>query len=372
MLFLSACDRFKHDFTAVEAEDFNASVFAPLQNALHGGAASMDEAMSFFSEDYVHNGIIKSERRAWLESIYSQCPNAQSKITLQNAEQTSSSSANVNWRLQISNSSKELLADSTFTGDTLQKEDGRWQIRGNRASCVMPNPKQIAVLEYFTFLGCPNCPPVEAKLHELQQSHFGELIYLEHHISGPLAISADPTYSYYSPGAVPVSIFGGQSQQSGSSADALAAYEPLVHQLLDVDSPLRYSELNTRQDGQTFTGTIKLTPQLDSFDQNQLHLNIVLIEKTSRFQNTQGAYLHNVVRGKSIMDISNHDLNQSIDFSVTCADSQLPEDLSLVIFAQRRPSDFANNATILSGMEVELFPIDPSALSSKNMPANKR
>jgi hypothetical protein len=354
LLFLSACDRFEHNFTEVEVEDLEALVFTPLEEALAGGAASLDQAMSHFSDDYVHNGITKSDRNGWLGGIFAQNPDAQSRVTVLNLQQTSATTANVNWKLLITGSSKEVLADSTFVGDTLQKQEDRWLIRGNRVSCVVPNPKQIAVLEYFTFLGCPNCPPVEAKLHELQLEHPGQLIYLEHHITGKLMVNGDPTYSYYSPGAVPVTIFGGEVKQSGSNADALAAFDPLVQQLLAVDRPMVYSDLNYSQDQQTFSGSIKLTPQLPDFDQSDLHLNVVLIEKTSSETNTQGANLHNVVRGKSIIDISSSDLSNSIDFSVTCVDAEVPEDLSLVIFAQRRPATFANNATILSGMEIEL------------------
>lgn len=354
LLFLSACDRFEHQFTEVETEDLQSLVFSPLETALSGGAASLDQTMSYFSDDYVHNGISKSDREIWLASIFAQDPNAQSRVTVMSIQQSSETNANVNWKLLITGSGKEVLADSTFIGDTLQKQEDKWLLRGNRVSCVVPNPKQIAVLEYFTFLGCPNCPPVEAKLHELQLAYPNQLIYLEHHTSGPLMIAGEPTYSYYSPGAVPVTIFGGEVKQPGSSADALAAYDPLVQQLMAVDSPMLYSDLSVSRDQQTFSGSIKLTPQLAGFTQNDLYLNVVLIEKTSRLQNTQGAHLHNVVRGKSIIDISSSDLSQSIDFSVTCVDNELPDDLSLVIFAQKRPNTFANNATILSGMEIEL------------------
>ena len=165
LLFLSACDRFEHEFTEVEVEDLQSLVFTPLQNALSGGAASLDQTMSYFSDDYVHNGIYKSDLEAWLSNIFAQDPDAQSKVTVKNIQQIDASNANVNWNLRITSSTKEVLADSTFTGDTLQKQADKWLLRGNRVSCVVPNPKQIAVLEYFTFLGCPNCPPVEAKLH---------------------------------------------------------------------------------------------------------------------------------------------------------------------------------------------------------------
>jgi hypothetical protein len=77
--------------------------------------------------------------------------------------------------------------------------------------------------------------------------------------------------------------------------------------------------------------------------------------KQSSFTNTQGEHLHNVVRGKSIVDLRTADLSQSVSFSVSFAGTTVPDDPALVIFAQRRPASFANNATILSGMETPII-----------------
>lgn len=356
LTLISGCDRFAHNFAPPVQTDFEAQLFTPLQEAFNaGGIQSIDNIMGFFSDDYLHNGISKSERRAWLEGIYSQVPNPEVTITMQSAQQTSATSANANWRLQISTPDRSVLADSTFTGDNLLKQDNKWLLRGNRASCIVPNPKQTVVLEYFTFLGCPNCPPVEAMLHELQLQHIGRLTYLEHHTTGPLAVSGDPTYSYYAPGAVPVTIFQGENRVSGSGADQLATYGPLVDNLLQIDSPLLYQNLHYGISGQTVSGSISLQPTQTGFAQDDLYLCAVLIEKVSSFTNTQGEHLYNVVRGKSVLDIRISDLSQPLSFSVTAAGSTLPDDLSLVIFAQRRPAVFNNNATILSGMETPLI-----------------
>ncbi len=62
-----------------------------------------------------------------------------------------------------------------------------------------------------------------------------------------------------------------------------------------------------------------------------------------------------MVRGKSIVDLRTADLSQSVSFSVSFAGTTVPDDPALVIFAQRRPASFANNATILSGMETPII-----------------
>ena len=94
LLFVSACDRFEHDFTEVEAEDLQSLVFTPLETALSGGAASLDQAMSHFSEYYVHNGIHKSDREAWLSGIFAQNP-APKQSQSKNIQQLDASNANV-------------------------------------------------------------------------------------------------------------------------------------------------------------------------------------------------------------------------------------------------------------------------------------
>ena len=355
LLMISGCDRFKHDFVPPTQVDFTQVVFTPLQTAFNsGGIQSVNNVMAFFTDDYLHNGITKTERRAWLEGIYAQIPNPTVTVTLISSEQVSANGANANWRLLILSPTRDVLVDSTFTGDTLLNQDAAWKIRGNRAACSVPNPKQTAVLEYFTFYGCPNCPPVEAKLHELQLEHIGRLIYMEHHTSGPLAVPGDPTYSYYAPGAVPVTVFQGVSKVAGSSEDVLAGYDPLVNGLLAQDSPMLYQNLLYTQSGQNVSGSIRLIPTQNDFTQADLYLGVALIEKTSSYNNTQGVPLRNVVRGKALVDLRSADLTQPVSFSVNAVGTTMPDDLSLVVFAQRRPVPYTNNATILSGIETPL------------------
>jgi len=364
LLVLTACDRFEHEFAPPVQTNFEAQLFTPLETAFNaGGIQSLPTVMSYFSDDYLHNGFTKQDRQSWLEGIYTQVANPVVEVTLINSQQTSATSANANWRLLISTPGRAVLADSTFTGDTLIKSDAMWQIRGNRAACSVPDPKQTVILEYFTFLGCPNCPPVEAKLHELQLEHIGRLSYLEHHTTGPLMVNGDPTYSYYAPGSVPVTMFQGETRIAGSGADVIASYGPLVDNLLEIDSPMLYQNLQYSISGQSVSGSIGLQPTQNGFTQDDLYLCAVLIEKQSSFTNTQGEHLMNVVRGKSIVDLRTADLSQPISFNVAVAGTSIPDDPAIVIFAQRRPATFANNASILSGIEM---PLNISQMSKRN------
>ena len=147
-----------------------------------------------FADDYLHFGL-NNPTCAWLEGIF-QAQNAISEARLLYSNLTTDSTAVAKWRLTI-RESEGVIVDSTFVGENLVKRNGHWLLRGNQLISEPPAVKQRVIIEYFTFLGCPNCPAVEAELHNLQLAYPGQLSYLEHHISGPLTVSGDETYDYY-------------------------------------------------------------------------------------------------------------------------------------------------------------------------------
>ncbi len=354
LLALSAtgCDRFNHAFEPPETADLQAALFTPLDEALQNQPeAGLDAVMNYFADDYLHFGLNKADRRAWLENIFQTHPAAVAAATLLDSEQLSDSTAVVNWRFLVTDA-KAVIVDSTFTGDRLAKRGGHWLLRGNQMSCQPPVLKQRVIIEYFTFLGCPNCPQVEAELHDLQLASQGQISYLEHHITGPLTVPGDPTYDYYGPFSVPTSIFGGEVMLTGSSTDIISSYADAAQTLAGLDSRINYSGLNYSVDGQTVTGTIQLDMP-DPFTHPDLVLNCVLIERVSSFTNTQGQNLRNVVRAKSVQNIGSLDFPNTVSFSLSSS-VPIPDDASLVIFAQNRPVLFGNNATIYGGIEVEL------------------
>lgn len=351
-LFGAGCDRFGHNFLPPDAVDLEAELFTPLDEALQNQTeAGIDPVMAFFADDYLHFGLNKADRRAWLEGIFQAQPAAVAGATLLASDLLSDSTAVVNWRLQVTEA-KGVIADSTFTGERLVKRNGHWLLRGNQMSCEPPVVKQRVIIEYFTFLGCPNCPAVEAELHDLQLAWPNQLSYLEHHITGPLAVADDPTYDYYGPFTVPTSILDGEVMLTGSSADILSEYAAQVQNLANMDSAIEYTNLNYSVEGQTISGTVQLDMPAP-FNHTDLVLNCVLIERVSSFTNTQGQNLRNVVRAKSVQDIGFLDFPNTVSFSLSSAVT-IPDDASLVIFAQTKPVIFGNNANIHSGIEVEL------------------
>jgi hypothetical protein len=335
--------------------NFQTELFTPLDSAFDAAVpGDMSPVMLFFAEDYLHFGVNKNDRQNWLEGIWAVETNPVVSISLNANQQYSDSTGVANWRLFITTPDRRsVLADSLFTGDKLVKRNGNWQLRGNQITCSVPTPKQRVIIEYFTFLGCPNCPVVEAKLHELQQAYPTQLSYVEHHTSGPLVVPGDDTYAYYGSFPVPTSIFQGQTLLTGSGIEILDCYLPLTQSLASIDSDLRYSNLIWTLKGQTLTGSVLLQPLTGSFSQENLALNVVLIERESTYQNTQGDNLKNTVRAKAVLDLSTADLGSPVAFTLNSAVA-VPDDASLVIFAQTKPPDFANDAVIHSGIEAVL------------------
>lgn len=352
-LFAAGCDRFLHNFEPPETADLQAELFTPLHEALRSQPeAGIDTVMVYYADDYLHFGLNKADRRDWLEGIFQANPNAVAGATLLDSELTSDSTAVVNWRLTVAES-KGVIVDSTFTGERLAKRAGRWLLRGNQMSCEPPEVKQRVIIEYFTFLGCPNCPAVEAELHHLQLEYPNQLSYLEHHITVPLVVPEDSTFIYYGVSSAPTTIFGGETMLSGGSADIISAYATETQRLANLDRVIEYDALNFSVEGQNISGSLELDLLANAPQQQDLVLNCVLIERVSSYTNTEGQNLRNVVRAKSVQSIGALNLANPVSFSLASS-VPIPDDASLVIFVQHKPVFFGNNATIYGGIEVEL------------------
>lgn len=355
LLLAAGCDRFSHEFRPPEQTDFSQALFTPLGTAFaNAGTDNLQGVMAWYTDDYLHFGATKEDRRQWMQDIYALHGDAVAQVTMLAAEQQADTLAIANWRLVINTLSKGVLADSTFTGERLVKRSGKWMLKGNQMSCSVPNPNQRVILEYFTFLGCPNCPEVEAKLHDLQVQYPDQLSYVEHHTSPPLWVPGEGTYAYYGSPSVPSTVFQGQNILSGSATETLDSYAPIVANLASQAASVRYSNILYTLESQTLSGSVRLTPLVQDLSTQDLVLNVLVIDKVSTYTNTQGENLRNVVRGKSTYVLSSANLDNPIPFNVAITGT-VPDDAHLVIFAQKKPSAFANASVIYSGAEIPLI-----------------
>ncbi len=353
LLGIFSCDRFDHSFKPLEQVDFETELFCPLQTALETVSADdLSPVMAFYAEDYIHYGINKSQWEAMLQNMLSGVNDPVIEVTLITASLQNDTNALANWRLKISDDNKAVIADSLYIGERLAKESGKWLLRGNQCGCLPEVPTQKVIVEYVTNVGCSYCPAVEELLHNLS-SEFGEnFIYLTHQLSGPVAIS-DPLYAYYNAFSAPVSIIQGKHKLASGTQEILNQYYPLVQNEIAVSSPMEYKNINAVVSGKTISGSVQLSPLLTDFSQEELILNLVIIDRVSTANNAVGEPLTNVVIGRKRIDISSADLHNPITFEVT-ATADLPDDAALVVFAQKTPATFANNATIYSGIQYPL------------------
>lgn len=353
-LLLASCDRFEHSFQPGTEVDFSAELFSPLQEGFNQVTATdLSAAMSFYAEDYLHYGLGKSEWETSLNGIIAGVTNPQFAVSFSSTELQDDANALANWRLIISDpDSKAVLADSLYVGERLVKRDGKWLLKGNQSACVPPVGKQRIIVEYVTNIGCSYCPAVETVLHELRQMYPTQFSYLTHQFSGPVAIN-DPLYAYYNAYSAPVSIIQGQHKLSSGTQDVIDQYAPLVQSLIGIDTAMNYNVVSANVSGSNLSGSVFLDPVEDGFSQENLVLNLAIIERVSSATSVSGEPLTNVVLARNRIDISTADLSQpvSFDFSDNAA---LPNDASLVIFVQRTPATFSNNAIIYSGTEIVL------------------
>lgn len=353
-LFLFSCDRFEHTFTPVETQDFGILLFEPLQEGFNQATSSdLSPVMDFYAEDYMHYGHSKSDWRTTLQGIIAGVANPSFVVSFSEVQLQSETTALANWRLIISDSaSKAVLADSSFVGERLILTQGSWLLKGNQSACIPPVAKQRVIVEYVTNIGCSYCPPVEEKLHELKLMYPNQFSYITHQLSGPVAIS-DPLYAYYNAYSAPVSIIQGEGILRSGTENILAQYIPLVQSLLNVDTQMNYSIVSTTVAGNNLSGSVHLTPVNSGFSQENLRLNLAIIDRVSTALNVQGDPLTNIVIARNRIDLDTVDLSQPINFNFS-ANVPIPNDASLVIFAQRTPAVFANDAHIYSGIELQL------------------
>ncbi|MCB5272241.1 MAG: hypothetical protein LHW56_10410 [Candidatus Cloacimonetes bacterium] len=352
-LLLVSCDRFEHKFTTAPGQDLNTLFFSPLQGAFNSITASDISAVSdFYKEDYIHNGVNKSERLTWIQSFLSGNSGVTYTISEVSTSLTDEHNAQANWRLTVSAANtKEVLADSLFMGEKLVKVNAKWLLYGNQA-CVPDIAKQLVIAEYFTFRTCPSCPPAEAKLQQLQNQYPENFIYLEHHTIMELAVPGDQTPAYYGAYSAPVAVFQGMEKVGQSGATSLSQYQAIVDNLVQVDVPIYYSLRDVNVNGNEVSANVDLSLLME-LQKSDLVLNAVIITDEVGYQNVAGQPLHNVVRGKSSKSLAEGNFGEGINIAVTAVDP-LPQNFKLIVFAQHKPSIFTNSSTIYGGI---VYPI---------------
>jgi hypothetical protein len=113
--------------------------------------------------------------------------------------------------------------------------------------------------------------------------------------------------------------------------------------------------------GRDLSCAVQLT-KLTDLDQSEMVLNYVIIEEESPYSNYTAPLvkLHNVALARGSMSLNGVNLANPVTlanpmiFSQNCP-QVLPSDIRLIIFAQKKPTTFRNDATIYGGIDVPLI-----------------
>jgi hypothetical protein len=359
LLAAVSCDRFEHTFAPAVETDFQNVLFTPLADSFQTVTATdLQSVMSFYAEDYLHNGQYKSDREGWFQNMLEQHPGCFFNIDLLSQRQDNDSLAAVNWRLTITDNFKSLLADSTFIDEQLIKRNGTWLLYGNRDDCgCNPAVNQTVLLEYFTFQTCPNCPIVEELLHNLYNSFAGRMTYLEYHLNDPMAIPPNyGVFQYYGLTNMPVTVFQGETVIYGNNDDNETVYTQLIQNLSSQPARIGLEQLHYTMPGDTLNGTIHLEIKDPGITQDNLKLKYVLMEKVSDvYVNAAQVPCMNVVLAAGTQSLAGVDLQQDVSFSLVYA-NPLPSDAYLVIWTQELLADFNNASTVYHALESHVVP----------------
>jgi len=354
MLLAASCDRFKHTFETENAINFNTVLFSPIADSLAVvTAANVQPVMSFYAPDYLHNGNYKASREVWYTSLLAQNTGVTFNVTLLNTSEIDDTTAISNWNLKVYSTGKTLVADSTFTGEKLKKRDGRWLLWGNRTSCCPPIIyKQRVFLEYFTYNTCPNCPPVEALLENLQQTHPDNLSVMEYHLNDPMVVAGNQdAFVYYNNEDMPVVLFQGQTKIIGNNADNETNFTALVDNLAATDSRIDLQNLDYHITGNILSGTVHLNFNDTGINSNTLKLKCAIIDKvSSQYHNAANQPCRNVVLANATKSLQGVDVSNTVSFNITYSGT-LPSDAALLVWVQVTPTPFSNNATVYNALE---------------------
>lgn len=364
VVFISSCDRFKHTFEPENTVSLDSLLFTPLQTAFGSiTAADVSGVMAFYDEEYLHNGQEKADREDFLLGLFQKDANLIFEVTLISAQPISDNDtlSIANWRLKVTNQSDQVIADSTFYGEELIRRGNNWLLYGNRVGCCPPvTYKQRVFIETFTYTTCPNCPIVEALLHQLQQTHPNNLSYLEYHINDALDMGNLDVYGYYGYPSMPSVIFQGETKIIGNNTDNEQIFNQLTNQIANTDSKIDFSYLNYNFEGQTLIGNVRITINDEAIDASQLKLKYAIIDKETDpdvYHNSQSEPCRNVVLAKGTKSLLNVDLSQPVNFNLpfsilpTGYAGSLPVDSYLVLWVQTTPDPFNANAAIYNGIE---------------------
>lgn len=105
--------------------------------------------------------------------------------------------------------------------------------------------KRTAVIEFFTYHDCPNCPVAEKVLDSLFTLHGDSILILEYHVKilgdtlSPCTTFVDERENRYSVAGYPTAVFDGIESNTGAAGDLFAVYTNILEDRFASKSDLK-------------------------------------------------------------------------------------------------------------------------------------
>ncbi|HPY95974.1 MAG TPA: hypothetical protein PL063_02040 [Candidatus Cloacimonadota bacterium] len=330
ILFLFvACDRFDQDYLVViKVEDFISTFTSTTQNALI--SHDTNSIMAFYADNYMNNGIDKDESRAFYNQEWSN--NVQFEVTLLDE-------SSLKYSIHIFD--EDLNVDTQWE-DYAKKIGNTYYWYGDQENPnIQPQAKQVALVEVLTALWCSNCPDVEHALDAIYANIPQQMIMLNYHVGDQLTLSDLNSTPYYGITA-PTVLFQGTTQISGAGQTQIDQYQTVINNIISSDADISFDNISFNKESNKVTGSVKINTHSNMSFENT-YLRLAIYEKeTDKAHLITHELAKNVVRARAMVDLSDKDINNSIDFTINFTNT-LDDDTYLVIWVQKNVSFDAIN-----------------------------
>ncbi len=335
LLIVFGCDRFEHKFepslTNIGLDEFADSMEDLFANT---NQFNYQEINSTFSDNYFNSGTVKDDMIDYFGDFFLIDPNT--TFFVDSVE--ISSSYNINWHFKAIDSSREIIADTTFF-DYLINENNGYVFYGNQ------NNKRKIVVELFTGQWCSNCPNAEDALHHLREKYSSRFSYVEYHVGDQLQGDVSNLLAYYPfMGGLPMGIVNGNAlllYEAPDPATVQAAIDTAIEPLLQADPLITFSGAETDVINNTLSGNVLVNKDA-SLENDNLKLVAVLMENyNDEYVNYHGEAHHNITLKRIDIDLTGLDLTEPVAFEISNLDmlpafyTELPDDLTLVLWVQK-------------------------------------
>ncbi|MDD2650614.1 MAG: hypothetical protein PHF36_05690 [Candidatus Cloacimonetes bacterium] len=324
MFLFTSCDRYDQDYIIIiKAEDFISSFETTTQNALL--THDINSIMAFYSDDYLNDGVDKAQSRDFYDEQWSSI--AIIEVSLIDAN-------SLKYNIHVKDDS---LSIDVQWEDYAKKIQNAYYWYGNQENPdVHPQPKQIALVEVLTGLWCPNCPNAEHALEDISENIPNQMITLNYHINDALALPNFNETPYYGNNP-PVVLLQGSTKISGAGQTQFDQYQTIINNIITTDADISFDDISFVKTEDEISGSVKINTY-SNIDFADTYLRVVVYEKeTDKAHFVTHELAKNVVRARTMVDLSDKHISQKIDFNINLT-SVLDDDTYLVIWVQKNLS----------------------------------